>query len=176
MILTLAAEHGKRLSAVESSLADKSYSARVHALRLSEPLLVGNDSLLAKVLAMTGDDDPRVRLQLALTLGESRDARALDALSQLAIRHGNDRWMSAAILSGAGDTSEQMIARLLKASKTSDGATALLRPLASSVGARRDDAAVGRLFRDPIGHASVNPKYNPNRASGRARSWGVSSM
>ena len=131
---------------VERSLADKSYSVRVHALRLSEPLLVDNDALLANVVAMTCDDDLRVRLQLALTLGESRDPRAIDALSHLATHHGNERWMSAAILSSAGDTSDQLIARLLKASKTSGGVTSLLRALASSVGARRNDTAVGRLL------------------------------
>ncbi|MGI9458038.1 MAG: c-type cytochrome, partial [Aeoliella sp.] len=98
------------------------------------------------VLTQTHDDDPNVRLQVALTLGESSDPSALNGLAELASRHGEERWMAAAILSSCRKTSDTLISRILQLGKPSAGARSVLKPLASSVGARRERAAVGGLL------------------------------
>lgn len=128
------------------TLGDASYGVRRQALQFSERWLGSQPAILDRVLKMVNDDDPVVRLQLAMTLGESRDPRALDALAHLAVHHGEERWLPGAILSSTAETAEPLLERLLKQRPPSAGAAALLRPLASSVGARRDDAQVGRLL------------------------------
>ena len=61
---------------LEAALADASWGVRVHALRLAD----GRGELLPAVLKMTDDPDPAVRLQLAMTLGEFDDERAVSIL------------------------------------------------------------------------------------------------
>ena len=103
---------------VRHALADHDYTVRVNALRLSERFLDKNERLLRQVTSMLDDVDPRVRLQLALSLGESRDERALIALARLAKKHGGQRWMSFAILSSIVGRGDQLIDRLIADPKT----------------------------------------------------------
>ncbi|MCH8244698.1 HEAT repeat domain-containing protein [Patescibacteria group bacterium] len=91
------------------ALDDSSYGVRLHALRLADPLLDSDEPLLRKVLAMTGDGDASVRLQLAMTLGETGDRRASEALLKLATQHGRQRWMAAAILSSAKENAHALL-------------------------------------------------------------------
>ena len=65
------------------ALADVSPGVREHALRLAEPHLADSPALLDTVLSMSADPQPRVRFQLAFTLGETNDARAIAALAQI---------------------------------------------------------------------------------------------
>src|SRR5439155_21345861 len=60
------------------------------------------DHITKALLALTGDADARVRLQLALTLGELEGGQKLAALAQLAEIGGGDRWESLAILTSVG--------------------------------------------------------------------------
>lgn len=136
---------------VVHALGDASDGVRVHALQLSDRWLDQEPAVLKKVLAMTGDTDPRVRLQLALTLGESRDSRAIDALARLAVDHGDEIWMSAAIISSIVQSADAFLDRLLAVDKPVAGAQALFSPLAETIGARRDEAAVGRFLKQTAG-------------------------
>lgn len=131
---------------VTHALGDTSYGVRVHALRLAERWLDTSAALLDRTLALRKDDDPRVRLQLAQTLGESRGLRALEGLAQLAAERGQERWMSAALLSSAGDRTDALIAALLKRTRAAPEALALLRSLASTVGARRHEGQLSRVL------------------------------
>ncbi|MEK6247827.1 MAG: hypothetical protein N2C12_06580, partial [Planctomycetales bacterium] len=126
------------------ALGDKDYRVRVHALQLSEPWLNSDEQLLAKVTSMTEDVDPRVRLQLALTLGESKYPSAQDALLKMARNSGQQRWMSAAILSSASETADALLARLLQDDIASEGAKVVMAPLAVTVGARRNADEISR--------------------------------
>ena len=80
-----------------AALEHEHYGVRVHGLRLAERWLETHENLLAQVCAMADDDDPSVRLQLAMSLGESSSDRAVDALLALAAAHGSERWMATAI-------------------------------------------------------------------------------
>jgi putative heme-binding domain-containing protein len=131
---------------VRWALRDASFGVRLHALRLAERWLDSRRPLLDQVLGMTQDQDPNVRLQVALTLGETRDVRALDALARLAAEHGGERWMASALASSAAETADALISRLGERHELNPGALAVLGMLAETVGARRDDAAVARVL------------------------------
>jgi putative membrane-bound dehydrogenase-like protein len=81
------------------ALRDSHPAVRSHAIRLSEPFLRDSGTIHETILALVGDDDPQVQLQLAYTLGQSRDAKAGAALGDLAWKHHGDRYLSTAILS-----------------------------------------------------------------------------
>ena len=58
-----------------------------HALRLAERRFGESKTLLATALRLVDDKSPMVRLRLALSLGESANARAKAGLARLAARH-----------------------------------------------------------------------------------------
>jgi putative membrane-bound dehydrogenase-like protein len=92
---------GAKLS---TALADPHYAVRLHALRAADPRLGSDRALMDQVLALSKtESDPGVLLQLALSLGESHDPRAIPVLARLAAEHGTIRWMDNAVLSSIGD-------------------------------------------------------------------------
>ena len=143
--------HALQPEVVQQALDDDHFAVRLHALRLSERWLDRRPKLLQRVLRRLDDPDVKVRLQLALTLGETRDDRALEALRKLAVRDGADPWMQAAILSSAVESSSRLLRGLLQPAgdwKADDLEVnpRLLSGLASIVGARRRDQAIGSLL------------------------------
>ena len=131
---------------VSIALSESDYRVRLHGLRLmQEEWLTTHQSMFAGLFGLVDDPDPSVRLQLALTLGDIDDDRATAALLHLAQRHGEERWMPAAILSSsntpqAGDLLES----LLRLPNMSEGARRVISPLAVTVSGRRDHGAIAR--------------------------------
>ncbi len=101
-------------SQVERALHDSHPAIREHALRMSEPLLARSKPLTDAVLAMVKDPEPRVQLQLAFTLGEAKDPRALPLLASIASAHASDRWFRTAVLSSASHSAFQLFTTLQK--------------------------------------------------------------
>jgi putative membrane-bound dehydrogenase-like protein len=132
---------------VAGALADEHYGVRLHALKLAEPRLAGEPALLDKVLALADDPHPRVRLQLAFTLGESPDAKVLLALAHLARREGEDRWVQAAILSAVPTRAGRLVDLLVHGKEDRGAGGRLLGPLAAVTGARGDPDEVAGLLR-----------------------------
>jgi putative membrane-bound dehydrogenase-like protein len=128
------------------ALSDSDFGVRMHALQLAERWIDSSAPLLAKVLSLVDDKEPRVRLQAALSLGQSRDSRAIAGLARLATLHGSEMWMSAGIVSSAADTAESLIGELLKHEPPSTEALAVLAPLAETIGAQQVDDAIGRVL------------------------------
>ncbi len=131
---------------VLEALDDPHFAVRLHALALSEPWLDKEPRLLEKVVALAADPRPRVALQVALSLGASKDAKAVEALKRLAARHGADSWMQAAILSSAAESAADLLASILRQPSEAGEAVTLAPSLASIVGARRRDAELGRVL------------------------------
>jgi putative membrane-bound dehydrogenase-like protein len=122
---------------VEAALDDPHFAIRSHALQLAERWLGEHESLRQRVLALVDDPEPRVRLQLAFTLGELQTAAATAALHRLAVEQGEDRWMQAAILSSSSDSAADLTAAVLRDDETAGQSRALLPGLAAVVGARQ---------------------------------------
>jgi len=83
-------------------------------------------------------EDPRLLLQLALSLGYSPEPEAFDTLTRLARKHADIRWMPEAILTGMDGRAGRMLTELLR--DPGEHGEALFEPLAASIAARRDDS------------------------------------
>ncbi|MCL4788551.1 MAG: c-type cytochrome [Verrucomicrobia bacterium] len=114
-------------------------AVRRHGLRFSERWLDSQPALLELVLALSNDPDPAVQLQLALTLGETRDSRALNALVALARAHGGVQWMPYAILTSLHERGGWMLDRLLESPASLGEGKPLLDPLCAAIAARRNE-------------------------------------
>ncbi len=81
-------------------LQDSHPGVQEHALRLAERE-EATPALLAAVAALRDTEDPKLRLQLAFTLGAWQAPEAGEILASLMPAAGKDSWLEAAILSSA---------------------------------------------------------------------------
>jgi putative membrane-bound dehydrogenase-like protein len=128
-------------------LNDEHPRVREHAVRLAERRLPGEPALQKRVLELAMDTDPRVRFQVALSLGEWDDGRKLEPLARIAIAGASDHWTRDAVASAVPESSGTLIALLLRPATglttvPSADRVALLRELASVAGARRQAGEV----------------------------------
>lgn len=126
--------HALKLEPVLRALDDPHPWVREHAVRLSETFLQpapAGDRLWEKLRTLTSDPEPRVRYQLAFTLGEVNRADKVSALAEIIRRDAGDSWMRAAVLSslvqGAGEMFRRAAADVRFAS--SPGGREFLRQL-----------------------------------------------
>ena len=95
------------------AISDRHPGVRRHAIRISEQFLADHPVLGSDLLARVSDDDPQVRLQLALTLGQWNDPRAAPALAALA--SATDPYQNAAVLSSLrSDNVSQVVAESMR--------------------------------------------------------------
>ncbi|HTU24489.1 MAG TPA: PVC-type heme-binding CxxCH protein [Pirellulales bacterium] len=131
---------------VLTALDDAHPRVREHAVRLAERQS-GDSTIAQKLFAMTGDDDPRVRYQLAFSLGDftGRDRDA--ALARLARQDGSDPLVRTAIFSSLAHGAGNVLAALLEDTKTrnSPPLQEVLEPLAAQIGQRSDPAELSQL-------------------------------
>jgi putative heme-binding domain-containing protein len=121
-------------------------AARVHALQLADRWFSrdeGRALLDATLAAAAAETSPRVQIQFALSLGESRDPRAFAMLARYVREKLSVRWMDAAVLSSLHGRAGEMLAELLR--EPGDSA-AFLAPLAQSIAARRSEPELARAL------------------------------
>ncbi len=127
---------------LESTLEDAHAEVRVHAVRLSEVF----PELAGRLILMVDDPSPRVRFQLALSLGEFSGQKVVQTLAKLAQRHAGDRWFRTAVLSSEVGTSNAMLETLLAspAWRTNETAEAVsfFGELAAVIGARNQPSEI----------------------------------
>ena len=145
-LYALDANSGLHPADVAGALDDASYIVRLHGLQLAGRWLDANPQLLGRVLAMTGDPDSRVRLQLAMTLGAADDSRATEALLELVRHHGDERWMDAAVLSSARKSAGELLTQILTDVDLRQRAESMLQRLAATVAAGRNSAELARVL------------------------------
>jgi putative membrane-bound dehydrogenase-like protein len=129
---------------VLAALKDGDAGVREHALRLAEPRLADSKALREGVLALSAESSERVRFQLAFTLGYLTEEAALDTLAAILVKDTDDRWTRLAALSSLKDAAPRLLKKLPAEflQKGSPGALDLVRQLAETVGASRDEAQV----------------------------------
>lgn len=131
---------------VATALKDRHPGVRRHAARLSEPFLSDHPSLGEQLLDMINDLDPQVWMQIAYSLGEWKDPHAGRALGRLALRHADDPYLTAAVMSSAVDHLEQMVSVVsAEQSKTSDRAMVLGRLLKVAAALKAEPDAMAAM-------------------------------
>src|SRR5262249_32823508 len=122
---------------VESAVEHSDASVRRQGVRFAERWLNSEPGMLDRILARASDKEPMVRLQLAPTLGESRDALVLSALAGLAGWHGGEPWMAPAILTAVPGRGGALLAELLRSPAELGKAEGLIEPLSAAIANRK---------------------------------------
>jgi putative heme-binding domain-containing protein len=125
---------------LQAALDDRHPMVRRAAVKLAEGRL-NVESILSAIVGRAIDDSAAVRLQVACTLGESKDARVGPALARILATVDNDQFLTAAVLSSLGRENldaavRAAISRAREDEKASGNALELVS-LAAAVG--RDD-------------------------------------
>jgi putative membrane-bound dehydrogenase-like protein len=107
-------------------LNDRHAGVRENAVRLAAARIATSGDLLAPVLRLADDPDARVRMRVALALGETADTRGIGALAALARRDGAQPWMRAAILSSVRERASAFLRAFLDSPASSPAAKALV--------------------------------------------------
>ncbi len=131
-----------------TALDDEHAAVREHALRLAETRFGDSSALLDEMIAQVDDANPRVRLQAAFSLGESRDSRAVLALSNMARSSSSDPWIRTAILSSASRLASDLLTELLfdePFAATADRGQ-FINQLVFIVGARKQTSEVHQIL------------------------------
>ncbi|HUL51017.1 MAG TPA: HEAT repeat domain-containing protein, partial [Candidatus Nitrosotalea sp.] len=143
------------------ALRDEHPRVRENAVRLCEPFLSGKSSpvgkpdqiaaLIRTLSALVDDPDPRVRFQLALSLGELNSPERVVTLAQLAPQVVGDKWLSMALLSSVGDHPLPLLIRLLHDNPGwldagNDDQAQLLDRLAGIIGAAADEGEMNEVM------------------------------
>jgi len=97
-------------STMLEALSDSDSNVRAQAARLSSDY-IKSGPILNKVIAMAGDDNASVSIQIAYALGETSDSRASAALYRMSQQHPDDPWMRSAILSSSVPHQNELINR-----------------------------------------------------------------
>lgn len=138
--------------AAKQALADADPRVRAAAVRLSESLLSGLNraELLAQWIALADSEAaPEVQLQLALSLGEARDAAADAAMASLFLRTSEHAFLRDAVLTGLGGRELDLLETLLAMpawQPPNPPAELLIGALARCVQTSRIPARIERLF------------------------------
>lgn len=148
------------------ALAHRAATVRVHALQIADRRIgrPGNDAVRRAILdRATREEDPRVLIQCALSLGEIDDPGAVEGLASLARERSSVRWMEQAILSSSHGRATALLSMLVASPGASTG---LLGALAQSIGARRNDAETATVL---SGAAAAAPGHLTAVLNGLAR-------
>ncbi len=150
------------------ALSDSHPTLRRHAMRLAEPRFDQMPDLLDKTIELSSDENVRVRLQAAFSLGESKSPRAAQAMAHLARSSASDKWVRTAVLSSASGLADRMLVELLKDREfaTSSSGSTMLAQLATVVGARSQQAEINRVLEEIVTHEELQLSLLQSLASG----------
>ena len=130
-------------------LADENVYVRKHAVRIAERVAENAPTVRAKLYEMVADEEPRVRFQLAFSLGEFGGRPRNAALAALAKRDAGDPYMAAAILSslfeGVGEVLSELAAD--KSFRATPAGAEFLARLTKQIGAQNRPSDVALLLK-----------------------------
>jgi putative membrane-bound dehydrogenase-like protein len=128
-----------------AALGDTHPGVRRQAVRLAESRQQDSEALRAAVLRLIRDPDPGVRFQLALAIGSTGAAGAVDALAEL-LGTADDRWLTLAVMASATRDPwallDRLAARELWIARPTVAQARLLEELGEQLGARHEMRSV----------------------------------
>jgi putative heme-binding domain-containing protein len=134
--------------AILAALSDSHAGVRENAVRLAERRLDASQVLRDKVAVLVGDPELRVRLQVALAIGETRQWDQPALLARLLRENVGEPWIQSAALSSAGDCTADLFAALAPDAGmgATDQGVGLLQQLATVIGTQNRPADVKRAI------------------------------
>ncbi len=102
-----------RASDLSLALSDSDPRVLRRAILLSERLLDDHPQLARRITQLGSHPAPRVRLQVALSLGEWDNDAAAEALAKIAIDNVGDSWLRTAVLSSSVNHATKMLGHIL---------------------------------------------------------------
>lgn len=121
---------------VREGLRDGHAGVRETAVQLAGLMLEWAPELREAVIAAAKDAEARVRFCAAVVLGDVAGEAAVQALAQIAVRDGEDKWARAAVLSGIGGRMTEFRRELhARRSENPRGFAAVMEPLGRIFGA-----------------------------------------
>lgn len=134
------------VEAIKAALHDSAPVVAAAALRAYEPTLMSNPAALPDIAPLNASQNPLVRFQLALSLGESEQPGRIAALTDLVVESPADPWLRLAVASSAGDQTGAILTAALKRwiadGKVPDGGLELAQQFGEVVGSQRDPKVV----------------------------------
>lgn len=130
-------------------MSDAHPAIREHAVRIAEQRVARSDNLRSKLIELAGDDDPRVRMQVAFSLGAISDrADARTALARILERDASDRWIVSAVVSSVGSAPGLVLNAVLENPDflSTPAAESVAAMLAEQVAVRRDRPALRAML------------------------------
>jgi putative membrane-bound dehydrogenase-like protein len=148
---TLQGLHALEIVQIEHALEDPDAGVREQAVRLTEPFLATSPQLQKAVVRLANDPSPRVRFQLAFTVGEARGPEIVKALSKIIGQDNADPWTQTAVLSSSSEMAHALLGELAGEEQFTSRATAahlqFITRLAALVGARAREPELAGAFR-----------------------------
>ena len=136
---------------VVHALADSSPGVRLHAVRLSNKFISQSDAVFKSVSNLVGDQDARVRCQVAFAMGNVGPEKSKDTLIKLVKSDGEDRWMQTAILSSSAQVGGRLLLDLLEDEAIGAGGNigreAFLSQLSAVSSTRLENAEMAKLLK-----------------------------
>lgn len=157
-----------------TAFGDNHPAVREHAVRIAESRLADRPAVARAVVERADDEDPRVRLQVAFSLGGWNSQAAIDALARISRRDAGDVWMRTAILSSVGERPVALLRQLVDAPDFADrvGGTLLVEQIALIAGASGENQTTASLALAkslPAGNDDVVYSIITGAADGLAR-------
>lgn len=142
---------------VARALSDSSPGVREHAVPHAERRMKRSGRLFRKILEMAGDENSRVRMRVALALGEIGDRRILPSLVKIARSDAGDRWIRNSVLSSSTRLADRLFTQLadLEEFQQEPLSGQWLPPLARTVGGRGNASELRRLTRAAATHEAL---------------------
>ncbi len=98
---------------IEQGLKDPEAGIRQNAIKLAELHLPDSPQLLKTLLQLQNDTDPKVRLQLLLTLGYDNSRESAEVRNRLLFHDINDKWIQIAALTAPSSQTESILKEVL---------------------------------------------------------------
>ena len=136
------------LSHIANAVMDSHPRVREHAARLSERLSGEVNGVFGPLSRLCDDEDDRVRLQLAFSLGEMRDGRLIETLARVAGDPRNSGEIRTALLSSVAGNADQLVVHLAEDQDfvKQPHAASLLSSLSLIVGSNPNNAGALNLL------------------------------
>ena len=153
---------------IEISLKDPVAGIRENAIKLAELHLAESPQLVASLLSLQDDADPKVRFQLLCTLGSLNTPEVIAIRNKLLLRDIQDEWVQIGALSAASSQTSSLLSFVLENFRSDIPAYAsLIQRLTTMVGATGEPKAIRQLIKHATQLESENQNYLARRGTGR---------